>query len=65
MVGCIIPNDRGNQRDESSSSVFASRSDIAIMMCVTTAKKRGGTDTAKMCNAIKYMTKNYEMAPRL
>lgn len=56
MVGCIILYDRG-----SNSGAFRS-GDIAILKCCTTAKKRGGVDTAKLCNALMYSTVNFNTA---
>mmetsp|Transcript_23851 Transcript_23851/g.64400 ORF Transcript_23851/g.64400 Transcript_23851/m.64400 type:complete len:209 (-) Transcript_23851:430-1056(-) len=57
MVGCIILYDRG-----SKSGAFGSR-DIAVVKCCTAAKKRGGADTASLCNALKYSTATFSTSP--
>jgi len=57
MVGCIILYDRS-----ANSGAFSSR-EVAIVKCCTTAKKRGGVDTAKLCSALKYCTVNFSTAP--
>lgn len=60
MVGAIILYDRGLKAG--ASNAFNSR-ELAILKCCTTAKKRGGADSVKLCSAIQYSTANYSTAP--